>query len=197
MTRAAAQRIQGAVWFVQLRHVRYIVQDDQHLVQFLHLQLLRRLRDLALLLDDAPQCRLVPILPVGLVFLHVHPQVLLDILLDGNPAVIDVYAWTEDVDSLKHAPVLLQNQADQSHGFAGLAGAEEDARTWHQGHHGVRGLLAAVLCRGKQLIFPISFALLAKFEAGKPGGESVSALLHSRTLAEFSVSVLLYSSALP
>ena len=50
---------------------------------------------------------------------------------------------------------------------------------------------------GNSLIFPISFALLAKFEAGKPGGESVSALLHSRTLAEFSVSVLLYSSALP
>ena len=104
------ESVQGAVWFMQLRHVRKIVQDDQHLVQFLHLQLLGRLRDLALLLDDAPQ-RLVPILPVGLVFLHVHPQVLLDILLDGNPAVIDVYARTEDVD-------LLQNQADQSHGFA-------------------------------------------------------------------------------
>ena len=112
------ESVQGAVWFMQLRHVRKIVQDDQRLVQFLHLQLLGRLRDLALLLDDAPQRRLVPILPVGLVFLHVHPQVLLDILLDGNPAVIDVYARTEDVDSLKHAPVLLQNQADQSHGFA-------------------------------------------------------------------------------
>ena len=69
------ESVQGAVWFMQLRHVRKIVQDDQHLVQFLHLQLLGRLRDLALLLDDAPQRRLVPILPVGLVFLHVHPQV--------------------------------------------------------------------------------------------------------------------------
>ena len=55
------ESVQGAVWFMQLRHVRKIVQDDQHLVQFLHLQLLGRLRDLALLLDDAPQRRLVPI----------------------------------------------------------------------------------------------------------------------------------------
>ena len=141
-------------------YVRKIVQDDQHLVQFLHLQLLGRLRDLALLLDDAPQRRLVPILPVGLVFLHVHPQVLLDILLDGNPAVIDVYARTEDADSLKHAPVLLQNQADQSHGFAGLAGAEEDARTRDQGHHGVRGLFAAVFWHRKQLDFPHSLFCL-------------------------------------
>ena len=62
---------------------------------------------------------------------------------------------------------------------------------------GWRSGLNRVCIVGNSLIFPISFALLAKFEAGKPGGESVSAPLHSRTLAEFSVSVLLYSSALP
>ena len=56
--------------------------------------------------------------------------------------------------------------------------AEEDARAWHQGHHGVRGLLTAILCRRKQLDLH-SFALLAKFEAGKPGGEYVSASLCS------------------
>ena len=72
------------------------------LVQLLHLQLLGRLGDLALLLDDAPQRRLVPLVPVGLLPFGVHPQVLLDVLLDGNPAVVDV----------KHAPILLQNQAD-------------------------------------------------------------------------------------
>ena len=55
------------------------------------------------------------------------------------------------------------------------------ARAWHQGHHGVRGLLTATLCDLSH-----SFALLAKFKAGKAGGESVSALLHSRTLTEFS-----------
>ena len=58
--------------------------------------------------------------------------------------------------------------------------------------HGTRGTTGSEGCLllysvvGNSLIFPISFALLAKFEAGKPGGESVSALLHSRTLAEFS-----------
>ena len=174
------ESVQGAVGFMELRHIRKVLQDDQHLVQFLHLQL-GRLGDLALLLDDAAQRRLVPVLPVGLLSFGIHPQVLLYVLLDGNPAVIDGNGRTEDVDSLKHAPVLLQNQADQSHGFAGFAGAEEDAGAWYQGHHGVRGLFAAVFRHRKELDLS-----LAKFEAGKPGGESVSALLHSRTLAEFS-----------
>ena len=53
------ESVQGAVWFVQLRHVRKVVQDDQRLVQFLHLQLLGRLGDLTLLLDDAAQLVLV------------------------------------------------------------------------------------------------------------------------------------------
>ena len=162
--------------------VRKVVQDDQHLVQFLHLQLLGRLGDLALLLDDAAQRRLVPVLPVGLLSFGIHPQVLLDILLDGNPAVIDGNGRTEDVDSLKHAPVLLQNQADQSHSFAGFAGAEEDSGAWYQGHHGVRGLFAAVFRHRKELDLSHPFVSLAKFEAGKPGGEFVSALLHSRAL---------------
>ena len=91
---------------------------------------------------------------------------------DAVLGFIDVYARTEDVDSLKHAPVLLQNQADQSHGFAGLAGAEEDARTRDQGHHGVRGLFAAVFWHRKQLDLSHPFVLLAKFEAGEPGGRS-------------------------
>ena len=49
---------------------------------------------------------------------------------------------------------------------------EENARAWHQGHHGVRGLRTAILCRRKQLDLPHSFVLLPKFEAGKPGGET-------------------------
>ena len=88
------------------------------LVQFLHLQLLGRLRDLALLLDDAAQRRLVPLVPVGLFALRVHPQVLLDVLLDGDPAVVDVNAWAEDVDPFEDALILLQNQADQRRGLA-------------------------------------------------------------------------------
>ena len=78
-------------------------------------QLLGRLRDLALLLDDAPQRRLVPLVPIRLLPLCVHPQVPLNVLLDGDPAVVYVH---EDVNSLKDAATLLQNQADQSHGFA-------------------------------------------------------------------------------
>ena len=32
---------------------------------------------------------------------HLDVSMILRYLLDGNPAVIDVYAWTEDVDSLE------------------------------------------------------------------------------------------------
>ena len=85
------QRIQGAVRLVQLRRV------------------------IALLLDDAPQRSLIPI---RLLPLCVHPQVLLNVLLDGYPAVVYVDTRAEDVNSFKYAAILLQNQADQSHGFA-------------------------------------------------------------------------------
>ena len=112
------ERIQGAVRFVELRRVSKVVDDYKHLVQFLHFQLLGRLRDLALLLDDAPQRRLVPFVPIRLLPLCVHPQILLDVLLDGDPAVVYVHTQAEDVNSLKDAAILLQNQADQSHGFA-------------------------------------------------------------------------------
>ena len=50
-------------------------------------------------------------------------------LLDGDPAVVDIDGRTEDIDFLEDSAVLLQNHADQRHGFAGLAGAEEDTCT--------------------------------------------------------------------
>ena len=112
------ESVQGAVRLVQLRRVSKVVDDYKHLVQFLHFQLLGRFRDLALLLDDAPQRRLVPLVPIRLLPLCVHPQVLLNVLLDGDPAVVYVDTRAEDVNSLKDAAILLQNQADQSHGFA-------------------------------------------------------------------------------
>ena len=118
-------------------------------------------------MDDAPQRRLVPVLPVGLLFLRVHPQVLLYVLFDGDPAIVNVDTWTEDVDFLKYASILLQDEADQRHGFAGLAGPEENARAWDQGHHGVRGLLAAVFWRGEYLDLPHSFFCLY-FRNSKP-----------------------------
>ena len=80
-------------------------------MQFLHFQLLGRLRDLALLLDNAPQRRLVPLVPIRLLPLCVHPQVPLNVLLDGDPAVVYVHTRAEDVNSPKDAAILLQNQA--------------------------------------------------------------------------------------
>ena len=118
------------------------------LIQLLHLQLLGCLGDLALPLDDAPQRRLVPLVPVGLLLFG---MVLLYVLFDRDPAVVDIHAGTEDIDFLKDSSVLLQNHADQRHGLAGLAGAEEDACAWYLEHHGVRGLFAGILCRRKQL----------------------------------------------
>ena len=125
----------------------------------LHFQLLGRPGDLTLSLDDAPQRRLVP---AGLLFLRVHPKVLLDVLLDGDPAVVDVYTGAEDVYFLKNTARLLQNHADQRHSlarFGSITGSE--------------GCLLLYSVVGNSLIFPICpFALLPKFEAGKPGGET-------------------------
>ena len=66
------ERVQGAVGLVQLRGVGEVVDDYKHLVEFLPFQLLGRLGDLTLPLDDAPQRCLVPLVPVGLFFLRVH-----------------------------------------------------------------------------------------------------------------------------
>ena len=99
MTAPDEESVQGAVRLVQLRRVSKVVDDYKHLVQFLHFQLLGRLRDLALLLDDVPQCRLVPLVPIGLLPLCVHPQVLLNVLLDGDPAVVYVDTRAGDVNS--------------------------------------------------------------------------------------------------
>ena len=154
--------IQGTVGLVELRAICVVVQDNQHLIQLLHLQLLGCLGDLALPLDDAPQRCLVPLVVASLLPFGLHPRVLLDVLLDGDPAVVDVYAGAEDVDFLKDSAVLLQNHADQRHSLAGLAGAEEDACAWNLGHHGVRGLFASVFSCGKELDLPHSFAFTSQ-----------------------------------
>ena len=105
---------------VQLWAICEVVADYQHLIQLLHLQLLGCLGDLALPLDDAPQRCLVPLVVVGLFPLGINAQVLLYVLLDGDPAVVDIDGRTEDIDFLEDSAVLLQNHADQRHGFAGL-----------------------------------------------------------------------------
>ena len=118
----ATDCVKGAVGLVELRAIGVVVDYYQDLVQFLHLQLLGRLRDLALLLDDAVQCRLVPLVPVG-------PSRPAPCSPPGPPrcapAVVDVNARAEDVDSLEDASIL--NQADQRHGLARFQRPEEDA----------------------------------------------------------------------
>ena len=71
-TASDEERVKGAVRLVELRRVSKVVDDYKHLVQFLHFQLLGRFRDLALLLDDAPQGGLIPLVPVSLLTLRVH-----------------------------------------------------------------------------------------------------------------------------
>ena len=57
--------------------------------------------------------------------------------------------------------------------------------------HGTRGTTGSEACLllysvvGNSLIFPISFALLAKFEAGKPGGESGRNAIFTASQPEF------------
>ena len=101
---------EGAVGLVQLRAICVVVQDNQHLVEFLHLQLLRCLGDLALPLDDPPQRCLVPLVVVGLFPLGINPQVLLYVLLYRDPAVVDIDGRAKYVDFLKDAAVLLRKQ---------------------------------------------------------------------------------------
>ena len=64
--------------------------------QLLHLQLLGCLGDLALPLDDVLQRYLVPLVVVGPLPFGIHPQVLLYVLLDGDPAVVNIDGRTED-----------------------------------------------------------------------------------------------------
>ena len=151
--------------FVKLRAICEVVADYKHLIQLLHLQLLGCLGDLA-------QRCLVPLVVVGPLPFGIHPQVLLYVLLDGDPAV-DIDGRTEDIDFLKDSAVYLQNHADQRHGFAGLAGAEEDTCTWYQGHHGVEGLFAAVLGRRKQLDLPHDFVPLPYLPNSTQGSRAV------------------------
>ena len=108
MPTADEERIQGTVRFVELRAICEVVADYQHLIQLLHLQLLGCLGDLALPLDDPPQRCLVPLVVVGLFPLGINTQVLLYVLLDGDPAVVDIDGRTEDIDFLEDSAVLLQ-----------------------------------------------------------------------------------------
>ena len=103
----------------------------------------------------------------------IHPQVLLDVLLDGNPAVIDADGRAKDVDPFEDAPVLLHSRIRlirvtvlpdfdgpkkmPVHGTSGTTGSE-DCLLLYSG-------------TGKSLIFPIPLFHLPN---SKPGSRAAS-----------------------
>ena len=105
MPPADEQSVQGRVsgLLVESRRVCVIIDDDQNLVELLHFQLLARLGDLALLIDDPAQSGFIPVLEVDLLAVRRDLHDLLDVLLHGSPAVIDVDARTENDDSFETA----------------------------------------------------------------------------------------------
>ena len=142
------QRVQSAVpgLPVQFRLVREIVNDHQHLVELFESQLLGGPRDLLLLLYDGPQRPLVPLVEVDLLPFGVDAHLVLYELLDGLPAVVDLYARRKDVDALKHAgtvrrAILFQDRADDRDRLPALRGPQEYARAGHLWHHAISRLL--------------------------------------------------------
>ena len=125
---------------MQVRAVGEVVYENQDLVELLRLELLAGLGDLALLADDLPQRRLVPVLEVDLLPVGGDFHGLL-----GAPPVVHVDARAEDVDALKAASVLLQNHADHGHRLARLARSEQNSGSRQFGHHWVAWLLAPVV----------------------------------------------------
>ena len=168
--------VQGRVagLLVQVRRVGEVVDENQDLVQLLHLELLAGLGDLALLADDLPQRRLVPVLEVDLLPVGWDLHGLLDVLLHGAPAVVHVDARAEDVDALKAASVLLQDHADQGHRLARLARPEQNAGRGQFGHHWVAWLLAPVVWGREDL--DLAHALVLPTAPGSRRRGSTSAL---------------------
>ena len=71
-----------------------------------------------MLFYDGPQRPLVPLVEVDLLPIGVHAHLVLYELLDGLPAVIDMYRGAETKDSFKHAgtvrrAILFQDRAYQ------------------------------------------------------------------------------------
>ena len=96
---------------------------------------------------------LVPVLPLNLLALRVHPQP--DVLLDGDPAIIDVDGRAEDVDFLKDATLISATVLPDFDGPRKMPA------------HGTRAPRLVYSVVGKTLIFPIRpFASLPKLEDG-------------------------------
>ena len=181
MPSAHEQRVEGRVArsLVQVGAIRKVVNENQDLVQLLHLHLLGHLRDLALLVDDAAQGRFVPVLEVDLLPVCVHLHGFFDVLLDGPPAVVHVDARRKEVDALEAAPVLFKNHGDQGHRLARLRGTDKDPSGGELRHHRVVGLLALVVWGREDLDLPHACALPTAL--GSTGRSSTSAWLSGTT----------------
>ena len=86
-----------------------IIDDDRNLAELLHFQLLARLGDLALLIDDPAQSGFIPVLEVDLLAVRRDLHDPLDVLLNGPPAVIDVDVETYRMDKEGARHVLCSN----------------------------------------------------------------------------------------
>ena len=127
---ADEQGVQSGVarLLVERRRICKIIDDNQDLVELLHFELLARLGDLALLVDDPAQSRFIPVLEVHLLAVRRDLHDLLDVPLDGAPAVIHVDARAENDDSFETAAILLQNHADEGRALPRLARTDQHAR---------------------------------------------------------------------
>ena len=115
--------VQGRIssLLVESGGVRMVVDNHQNLVELLHLELLARLGNLALLIDDPAQSGFIPVLEVYLLAIRRHLHHLFDVPLDRTPAVIDVDARAKNDDPFEAVAVLLQNHADKRGGLPRLA----------------------------------------------------------------------------
>ena len=119
MPPADEQGVQGRIssLLVESGGVRMVVDNRQNLVELLHLELLARLGNLALLVDDPAQSGFIPVLEVYLFAIRRDLHHLFDVPLDRAPAVIDVDARAKNDDPFEAVAVLLQNHADERGGL--------------------------------------------------------------------------------
>ena len=130
------QGVQGRIssLLVESGGVRMVVDNHQNLVELLHLELLARLGNLALLVDDPAQSGFIPVLE-AYCSRSVATFITSSMYLDRAPAVIDVD------DPFEAVAVLLQNHADERGGLPRLA------RTYkHPCHRQARNMMGSFGC---------------------------------------------------
>ena len=153
---ADEQGVQGRIssLLVESGGVRMVVDNHQNLVELLHLELLARLGNLALLVDDPAQSGFIPVLEVYLLAIRRDLHHLFDVPLDRAPAVIDVDARAKNDDLFEAVAVLLQNHADERGGLPRLARTHKHPCHRQARNDGILRLLDLVGRRWKELDLP-------------------------------------------